>query len=137
MGAEKLERTMAQMHEDCSKLALRLAHLTEADLAKPTPHDWAPTVGEFIAAVAEHKRDHVQQIATKRKALGLEQSPAQKSLADAMAAQGELNGGLIGLTDEDLEPVPEGQTWSIGQALEHVAGTDGWFLSEIEKVLKG
>jgi len=137
MATEKLERTIAQMHEDCGKLALRLAQLTEEDLARPTPHDWAPTVGEFIAAAAEHKRDHVQQIAAKREALGLEQTPAQKVLADVVAAQGELDGALIGLADEDLEPVLEGQTWSIGRVLDHVAGTDGWFLSEIEKVLKG
>jgi len=137
MGTQKLERTMGQMNQDCAKLAMRLAQLTEADVAKPTAHDWAPTVGHFIAAVAEHKRDHLQQIQAKRKALGLEQSPTQKSLADALAAQGQLNGVLIGLSDEDLESVPQGQTWSIGQALEHVAGTDGWFLAEIEKALKG
>jgi len=137
MATEKLERTVAQMHEDCGKLALRLAQLTEEDLAKPTPHEWAPTVREFLTAAAEHKRDHAQQIAAKRKALDLERTAAQKILADVVAAQGELDGALVGLADEDLETVPEGQTWSIGQALEHVAGTDGWFLSEIEKALKG
>jgi hypothetical protein len=135
MSTEKLAQTMAQMHEDYGKLASRLAQLTAEDLAKPTPHEWAPTVGEFIAAGAYHNRDHAQQIAAKREALSLGQSPAQKTLADVAVAQGELDGAVIGLSDEDLESVPEGETWSLGQVVEHVAGTYGWFLSEIEKAL--
>ena len=136
MATEKLGCTVAQMREDCGKLSARLAQLTEEDLAKPTPHEWAPTVGEFLTATAEHTRDHARQIAAKREALGQEQTRAQKMLADVLAAQGELDGALIGLSDEELEPVPEGQNWSSGQCLEHVAGTYGWFLSEIEKALE-
>ena len=137
MATEKLGCTVAQMREDCGKLSARLAQLTEEDLAKPTPHEWAPTVGEFLAAAAHHNRDHAQQIAAKREALGLEQTPVQGILAGVAASQGELDAALVGLNDEDLEPVPEGETWSLGQTLEHVAGTYAWFLSEIEKAVSG
>lgn len=135
MSTQTLAQTVTQMHEDFAKLTDRLAQLTEEDLSKPTPHAWAPTVGDFLAAGAHHARDHGQHIAAKRAALNLEQTVAQKILADVAAAQGELDGAVIGLTDDDLETVPEGQTWSLGQVVEHVAGTYGWFLSEIEKAL--
>jgi hypothetical protein len=124
MATEKLEQRMAQMHEACRTLALRLSELTEEDLAKSTPHSWAPTVGDFLAAIAG-------QIARKRATLGLGPSAAQEALADVMAAQGELEGTLIGLSDEDLDQVPEGESWSVDQVLDHTAGTYGWFLSEI------
>jgi hypothetical protein len=136
MATEKLEQRMAQMHEACRTLALRLSELTEEDLAKSTPHSWAPTVGDFLAAIAGHSRDHLQQIARKRATLGLGPSAAQEALADVMAAQGELEGTLIGLSDEDLDQVPEGESWSVDQVLDHTAGTYGWFLSEIEKAVK-
>lgn len=136
MSTEKLGQTTSQMHQDCEKVLLRLVQLTEEDLAKPTPHEWAPTVERLIAIAAHHSRDHAQQIAAKREALGLNQTPVQKMLADVAAAQGELDAALVGLNDEDLEPVPEGDTWSLGQTLEHVAGTYSWFLSEIEKAVQ-
>ena len=88
MSTEKLEQAISQMHQDCEKVLLRLSQLTEEDLAKPTPHEWAPTVERMIAIVAHHSRDHAQQIAAKRAALGLDQTPVQKMLADVAAAQG-------------------------------------------------
>jgi hypothetical protein len=137
MVTENLERTMAQMLERCERLPLRLAQLAEEDMAKPTTRRWAPTVGDFLTGTARHKRDHAQQITAKRQALGLEQTPVQKALADVAAAQAELYGALIGLADEDLEQVPEGQNWSIAQVLEHMSRSDGSFLPEIEKALTG
>jgi hypothetical protein len=136
MATEKLGQTISQMHQGCEKVLLRLAQLTEQDLAKATPHEWAPTVGEFLAAAAHHNRDHAQQIAAKREALVLEQTPVQRILADVAASQGELDAALTGLSDENLGPVPEGDTWSLGQTLEHVAGTYEWFLSEIERAIE-
>jgi len=107
MATEQLEQQTARICEANGKLAAQLAQLTEGDLARPTLYAWAPTVGQFLVALASHPRGHLQQVASKRKALGLEQTSAQ-------AAQGELEGALIGLTDEDLESVPEGQNWPIG-----------------------
>lgn len=137
MATERLERMMALMLEHCEKLAIRLAQLADEDLAKPTTRRWAPTVGQFLTGTARHTRDHAQQITAKREALSLEQTPAQKALAEVVAAQAELYGALIGLTDEDLESVPEGQSWSIDQVLEHMSRSADRFLSEIERALTG
>lgn len=137
MATEQLACSMEKMDKGCGELALQLAQLTEEDLAQLTPHEWAPTVKDFLVTMAAHTRDHARQIAVKREALGLEQTTAQKLLADVMAAQGELNAVLVGLDDEDLPCVPSGQNWCIGEVTGHMTETSGWFLSEIEKALKG
>lgn len=137
MPTEKLEQMTRQMHSDCEKVLFRLVQLTDEDLTKATPHEWAPTVERLITIEGHHSRDHAQQIADKREALGLEQTRVQKLVAEVAASQGELDAALVGLSDEDLESVPEGQTWSLGQALEHVSGSYSWFLSEIEKAIAG
>jgi hypothetical protein len=124
------------MHEACTELALRVSDLTEEDLTKPTPHSWAPTVGDFLVEIARHSRDHAQQIARKRADLGLESSPTQRIVAEMMEAQGQLEAVLVGLSDEDLDGIPEGDTWSTDQVLHHTAGTFGWFLSEIRKAIE-
>jgi uncharacterized damage-inducible protein DinB len=143
MATDKLEQAIVQMNEGCEKLVLRFLELTEQDLAKAGPEEWrrrrewAQSVGGILAFVAEHNRQHVRQIVAKREALGLQQTPAQKILADVMASQAETDGALIGLTDEDLESVPEGQTWAIDQLLEHVAMVYGGFTSRLEEALEG
>jgi uncharacterized damage-inducible protein DinB len=143
MATDKLEQAVARMNEGCEKLALRFMELTEQDLAKAGPEEWrqrrewAQSVGSILAFIAEHNRQHVQQIVAKREALGLQQTPAQRTLADVMVSQGELAGALIGLTDEDLESVPEGETWAIDQLLEHMATVYGGFTTRLEEVLEG
>lgn len=143
MPTDRLKQVFAQMNEGCEKLVIRFMELTEQDLAKAGPEElrqrraWAQSVGSMLAFVAEHNRQHVQQILDKREALGLERSAAQKILADVLASQAEMNGALLGLTDLDLESVPEGQTWAIDQALEHTASAYGRFISRLEEMLEG
>ena len=137
MATEKLEQLMEQLLDYTKELASQLAELTEQDLAKATTRRWAPTVGEFLTGTARHKRDHIRQIMTKRESLGLGHTPAQKAIADIVAAQSELYGALLGLTDEDLDPIPEGQTWSIGQVLEHMSRGDDACVPEVEKAVAG
>jgi hypothetical protein len=137
MSTERLDRTKRMMHEDCEKVLYRLAQLTQDNLAEATPIEWAPTVEKLMVIAAQHNRDHAQQIMAKRELLGLEQTQVQKLLGEIAASQGSLDAALIGLSDEDLESVPEGQNWSLGQILEHVQKSYSWFLSEIEKAVAG
>jgi hypothetical protein len=135
MSTERLERTKRMLRKDCEKVLLRLAQLTKENLAEATSLEWAPTVEKLMAIVSQHNRDHAQQIMAKRELLSLEQTQVQKLLAEIAASQGTLDAALVGLSDEDLESVPEGETWSLGQTLEHVSGSYSWFLSEIEKAI--
>jgi hypothetical protein len=135
MSTERLERTKRMLRKDCEKVLLRLAQLTKENLAEATSLEWAPTVEKLMAIVSQHNRDHAQQIMAKRELLSLEQTQVQKLLAEIAASQGMLDAALVGLSDEDLESVPEGETWSLGQTLEHVSGSYSWFLSEIEKAI--
>ena len=112
MSTEKLEQMTRQMHSDCEKVLLRLAQLTDEELTKATPHEWAPTVEKLIAIEGHHSRDHAQQIAAKREALGLKQTHVEELVAEVAASQGELDA-------------------------DHVSGSYSWFLSEIEKAIAG
>jgi hypothetical protein len=135
MSTERIERIMEQLLAQCQAVATQLAQLSEEDLAKATTRRWAPTVGEYLTGSARHKRDHVNQVMYKREALGLAPTAAQQALADLMVAQGELIGALMGLSDADLDTVPEGQSWSMGQVLDHMLRSDGGFIPEVEQAV--
>jgi hypothetical protein len=86
---------------------------TEHDLAQAGPEEWrqrrewAQSVASILAFVTEHTRQHVQQIVADREALTLQQTPAQKILADVVLSQAELDGALGDQTDEDWDRCPK------------------------------
>ena len=49
-------------------------------------------------------------------------------------ARGQLEGLLIGLSDEDLDRAPEGE-WSMRQVLEHFMQTEDFYLDRIEQAM--
>jgi hypothetical protein len=77
---------------------------------------------QFISHVTEHS----VQIMKTRSLLGLDQSEAQLILAQVQNLQGQLEGLLIGLSDEEFNREPEGE-WSVKQVLDHVLAVDNGY----------
>ena len=90
---------------------------------------------EDIDTVFALSGGHIQQILGKRETLSLQRTSAQSILADLVASQAEMDGALIGLADGDLESVPEGETWSVAEVLDHTVRVYDAFLSAIQGAL--
>ena len=67
-----------------------------------------------------HEVEHTVHMVKTLSALGFAQSEAQLVLHRLQAAQGELEGLVVSLCDEDLDRAPGEGEWSPRQVLEHV-----------------
>lgn len=83
-----------------------------------------------------HAREHLVQIEKIRRALGKEQTEVQRILRMAEAIRGEIEGTLIGLSDEDLDWRPAPEEWSIREVLQHLIERDRWRLGFICDIIK-
>ena len=85
----------------------------------------------FIAHEAEHTVHLIKTLA----GLGMKQSEAQLILRNLQAARGELEGLLLGLSDEDLDRVPAEGEWAPRRVLEHIIETEKSYSSRVADAL--
>jgi uncharacterized damage-inducible protein DinB len=83
-----------------------------------------------------HDVEHTVQAIKTRRDLGMPQTEAQATLARLQEVRGQLEGLIIGLSDEDLDKAPEGE-WSMRQVLEHFMQTEDFYGSRLEQALSG
>ena len=81
-----------------------------------------------------HDVEHTVQAIKTRRDLDMPQTEAQATLARLQEVRGQLEGLLIGLSDEDLDKAPEGE-WSMRQVLEHFMQTEDFYGSRLEQAL--
>jgi uncharacterized damage-inducible protein DinB len=81
-----------------------------------------------------HEVEHAVHAVKTLRDLGIVPTEAQLILGRLQEARGLLEGMLAGLSDEDLDRVPEGE-WSLRQVLEHIIETEDHYLPRIEQAL--
>ena len=81
-----------------------------------------------------HDVEHTVQAIKTLRDLGIVQTEAQMNLARLQEVRGQLEGLVIGLSDEDLDRAPEGE-WSMRQVLEHFMSTEDFYTRRIEQAL--
>ena len=81
-----------------------------------------------------HEVEHTIQAVKTLRDLGIVQTEAQLIMGRLQQARGQLEGLLIGLSDEDLDRAPEGE-WSMRQVLEHFMQTEDFYLDRIEQAM--
>lgn len=119
---------------DLAGAAVRLAAVTAAASDEALGRGWAwgayAEEGARFAALraAEELRALAVRIAAEREAAGNTLTQAQRILAQYHAAYRELQGALLGLDDEALNPAPAVGEWSAREALAHIAEADAGFL---------
>lgn len=84
--------------------------------------------------IAEHEDDHRLQIAGLLPEMGARQTGAQRILGNAEATRGELNGALVGLTDDDLDLSPPGE-WPLRAVLAHILSVERSYLVNVRHAL--
>ncbi len=127
---ERLRATRARTLE-------RLAAVADAQM------DLAPQVGErpvFVRGmfhrILSHQVEHTIHLVKVLRGLGVRQSEAQMLLARLQAAQGELEGLLIGLSDHQTERAPAEGEWSVEHVLRHMMETEESYLQRLAEALE-
>ena len=104
---------------------------TDTDLETPDLRTWH-NLGIVLLRFGDHMREHGNQIANIRQALGNGPTDVQRKLGAAEAAWGELLGVVTGLTDSDLDAVPEAGGWSIRETLDHILSAEMHYLDAVK-----
>ena len=81
-----------------------------------------------------HEVEHTVHAVKTLRDLGIAATEAQLILRRLQEARGQLEGLLVGLSDEDLDRAPDGE-WTIRQVLEHFMETEDIYLPRIEQAL--
>ncbi len=89
----------------------------------------------YFYRLIAHEAEHTVHLLKTLAGLGINQSEAQLILRNLQAARGELEGLLLGLSDEDLDRAPEEGEWAPRSVLEHIIETEKSYSSRIADAL--
>ncbi len=90
----------------------------------------------FFYRLVAHQVEHTVHLSKTLHGLGVAQSEAGLILSNIQAARGELEGMLVGLTDEDLDRVPAEGEWPARKVLEHIMEAEESYTRRIENALE-
>jgi hypothetical protein len=78
----------------------------------------------YFYRLIAHEAEHTVHLIKTLAGLDINQSEAQLILRNLQAARGELEGLLLGLSDEDLDRAPSADEWAPRRVLEHIIETE-------------
>lgn len=78
----------------------------------------------YFYRLIAHEAEHTVHLIKTLAGLSINQSEAQLILRNLQAARGELEGLLLGLSDEDLDKAPAEGEWAPRRVLEHIMETE-------------
>jgi hypothetical protein len=124
---------LEKMSEQRRKTQDRVREVTEEQmLAKAHYGD-----REVNARLVTHQVEHTVHLTKTLQALNIAQSEAELILKNLQAASGELEGILVGLSDEDLDKIPREGDWSVRKVLEHILEGEESYGRQIEEATNG
>lgn len=119
-----LQNVLNEIRTTRREMFVHLAQVPENHLVKMTRWGYGPTDARYMfLRFADHDEEHGLQIEhTLRSMLGWQPSHAQIILGAAERTRGDLLASLVGLTDDDLDVVPDvpAGEFSLRQTLSHV-----------------
>lgn len=135
MGA--VEEILEKMREQRRHTNDRLQRVTEEQmLATATYGERKIDVRFMFYRYIAHEVEHTVQLAKTFQMLGISQSEAQRILKALQAARGELEGMLVGLSDDDLDRKPAEGEWSAREVIEHIIDVEEWYGKRIDAAIE-
>ena len=132
--AELLE----QMREQRRKTQARVRDVTEDQMLEKTHYGQREVDARFMFyRLIAHQVEHTVHLAKTLHALGIAQGEAEMILKNLQAASGDLEGMLIGLSDEDLDKVPGEGDWPARRVIEHILEAEETYGKRIEEAAAG
>ena len=110
---EKLRGSRARLHE-------QLIDVKEEQMTLPVAGHTPRYVRAMFYLLISHEAEHTVQLVKTLSALDLHQSEAQLILRSLQRSRGELEGLLLGLSDEDLDRAPAEGEWPPREVLAHI-----------------
>ncbi len=112
----------------------RVKDVTEEQMLGPTTYGRRETNARYIFyRLIAHEVEHTVHLAKTLNGLGIVQNEAAMILKQLQAARGELEGMLIGLSDEDLDRAPAEGEWSVREVIQHILDADESYTKRIEE----
>lgn len=131
-----VEEILEKMREQRKRTQDRLQHVTEEQMLAAATHGERKIDVRFLFyRYIAHEVEHTVQLAKTFHSLGIAQSEAQRILKSLQAARGELEGMLVGLSDEDLDRKPADGEWSAREVIEHIIDVEEWYGSRIDTAI--
>ena len=125
-------KLMRAKHDDLND---RLAKVPESRMGDIGP--WGERqipIRTMFYQLINHEVEHTVHAVKTFRDLGIATTEAQLILGRLQEARGQLEGLLVGLSDEDMDRAPDGE-WSLRQVLEHFMETEDFYLPRIEQAL--
>ncbi len=132
----KVTEVLEQMRASRQRILERLQGVAEEQMLEEA--EWSQrqvTVRFMFYRLITHEVEHTVHLLKTLDSLGIAQSEAELILRRLQATRGELEGLLVGLSDEELDRVPAEGEWSARQVLEHITDTEERYSKRIVDAL--
>ena len=112
---------LARLRSSLDETIKKLEDVEEEQMLLPIPRSRGPNnVRQIFYRILGHEYEHTVHMVKALSGLGVEQTEAQLILSRIRSAQGQLQGLLVGLSDEDLDKPPAEGEWTPRQVAEHI-----------------
>ena len=112
---------LARLRSSLDETIGKLEDVEEEQMLLTIPSSRASNnVRQIFYRLLGHEYEHTVQMVKALAGLGVEQTEAQLILSRIRSAQGQLQGLLVGLSDEDLDRSHAEGEWTPRQVIEHI-----------------
>ena len=131
-----VDNILARMREQRKRTQERLKDVGEEQMLEPTTYGERDVNVRFMFyRLIAHEIEHTVQLAKTLKAIGVVQGEAQLILKNLQTARGELEGIMVGLTDDDLDREFANGEWSVRQVIDHILKVEESYGANISTAL--
>lgn len=132
-GAKEMLETMRERR---AKTLEQVLSVPEEQMLAPAKYgDRDVNVRFMFYRLVTHQIEHTIHLTKTLNALGITQGEAGLILKSLQVASGELEGLIVGLTDEDLDRSPGEDDWTLREVLEHILSAEKSYSNRIDEAL--
>tara|TARA_B110000263_G_C15093859_1_gene412075 strand:- start:170 stop:577 length:408 start_codon:yes stop_codon:yes gene_type:complete len=131
-----VKEMLETMRERRARTLEQVVSVAEEQMLAPAKYgDRDVNVRFMFYRLITHQIEHTIHLTKTLNALGITQGEAGLILKSLQVASGELEGLMVGLTDEDLDRSPGEGDWSLREVLEHILSAEKSYSSQIDEAL--
>ena len=132
-----INKLLEKMRDHRRSTIDRIQDVTEEQMLGTTTYGERVVNARFIFyRFIAHEIEHTVHLSKTLEDLGIFQNEAKRILKHLQAARGELEGMLIGISDEQLDKNTGNGEWSIREIIHHILDTEESYARRIEETLQ-
>ena len=115
----------------------RVKDVTEDQMLAPARWGQREVTARFMFyRLVAHEAEHTVHLIKTYQSLGITLSETALILKQLQALRGELEGLILGLTDEEVDKTPDNGEWSVRHVIEHILDTEDNYSGQIVDAVK-